>query len=381
MQDNKYYYDEQIKNYFYERHLHSFIKTKDKLENTELNTLLALLTKPALTDIAKRLDIRGYSKLGKDKLVELISDSQKSNISDILKELSYKELIFLKTLLKDDYNMYNFNIENLTQIGGLSALGLLYKVCINDSFYLIIPSDTKESIKKLSNNSSYMKELKSKSQATNYIDGIMNKYGMILAGDLYKLIVDPNSTVFNKDDLDFYIDYIFRSYEAFTEVNCLVHPYIFSPEDLYEELKVRQTIQYNFDDIDNLIALGENITSSFGSEISELKELLIKNKIKKADADLLITELIFYIKNDLGTQSIVDLVNERGLKVKKEDESDLITAIANVYNNTGIWTLKGLTPIELSSRRATIIKKDKEPGRNDPCPCNSGKKYKKCCGK
>ena len=21
-----------------------------------------------------------------------------------------------------------------------------------------------------------------------------------------------------------------------------------------------------------------------------------------------------------------------------------------------------------------------DPGRNDPCPCGSGKKYKKCCG-
>ena len=27
----------------------------------------------------------------------------------------------------------------------------------------------------------------------------------------------------------------------------------------------------------------------------------------------------------------------------------------------------------------TIVK-DKEPGRNDLCPCGSGKKYKKCCG-
>ena len=25
------------------------------------------------------------------------------------------------------------------------------------------------------------------------------------------------------------------------------------------------------------------------------------------------------------------------------------------------------------------IKVDKQPGRNDPCPCGSGKKYKKCC--
>ena len=26
-------------------------------------------------------------------------------------------------------------------------------------------------------------------------------------------------------------------------------------------------------------------------------------------------------------------------------------------------------------------KKAKKPGRNDPCPCGSGKKYKKCCGR
>jgi uncharacterized protein YecA (UPF0149 family) len=25
------------------------------------------------------------------------------------------------------------------------------------------------------------------------------------------------------------------------------------------------------------------------------------------------------------------------------------------------------------------IKADDTPGRNDPCPCGSGKKYKKCC--
>ena len=27
------------------------------------------------------------------------------------------------------------------------------------------------------------------------------------------------------------------------------------------------------------------------------------------------------------------------------------------------------------------IRKPKKVGRNDPCPCGSGLKYKKCCGK
>lgn len=38
---------------------------------------------------------------------------------------------------------------------------------------------------------------------------------------------------------------------------------------------------------------------------------------------------------------------------------------------------KELYKIEKSSR--TIVKPPKV-GRNDPCPCGSGKKYKKCCG-
>jgi hypothetical protein len=36
--------------------------------------------------------------------------------------------------------------------------------------------------------------------------------------------------------------------------------------------------------------------------------------------------------------------------------------------------------IESAYRRSKTVIKEKTPGRNDPCPCGSGKKYKKCCG-
>ncbi len=32
-------------------------------------------------------------------------------------------------------------------------------------------------------------------------------------------------------------------------------------------------------------------------------------------------------------------------------------------------------------KRDNIVVGTKAPGRNEPCPCGSGKKYKKCCGK
>ena len=31
--------------------------------------------------------------------------------------------------------------------------------------------------------------------------------------------------------------------------------------------------------------------------------------------------------------------------------------------------------------QAPYVRKEAKIGRNDPCPCGSGKKYKKCCGK
>jgi len=33
------------------------------------------------------------------------------------------------------------------------------------------------------------------------------------------------------------------------------------------------------------------------------------------------------------------------------------------------------------TKKVDPIRADRQPGRNDPCPCGSGKKYKNCCGK
>lgn len=37
--------------------------------------------------------------------------------------------------------------------------------------------------------------------------------------------------------------------------------------------------------------------------------------------------------------------------------------------------------IEKEYKESKIVRNENKIGRNDPCPCGSGKKYKKCCGK
>ena len=45
------------------------------------------------------------------------------------------------------------------------------------------------------------------------------------------------------------------------------------------------------------------------------------------------------------------------------------------------FTEEELKKFYKEQKESTTIRKPKKIGRNDPCPCGSGKKYKKCCGK
>ena len=46
-----------------------------------------------------------------------------------------------------------------------------------------------------------------------------------------------------------------------------------------------------------------------------------------------------------------------------------------------IYSEEELKKLYKEQKESTTIRKEKKIGRNDSCPCGSGKKYKKCCGK
>jgi uncharacterized protein len=52
----------------------------------------------------------------------------------------------------------------------------------------------------------------------------------------------------------------------------------------------------------------------------------------------------------------------------------------NTYGEA-LWAVYDLREIwrSIGARVVQVIREEK-PGRNDPCSCGSGKKYKKCCG-
>ena len=47
----------------------------------------------------------------------------------------------------------------------------------------------------------------------------------------------------------------------------------------------------------------------------------------------------------------------------------------------GIFSIEKRKEIQKAYRESTMVRNENKVGRNDACPCGSGKKYKKCCGK
>ena len=83
----------------------------------------------------------------------------------------------------------------------------------------------------------------------------------------------------------------------------------------------------------------------------------------------------------LGTENNPAVVRVKTKKRMKE--------VASVFEKNG-WTYKidlqpdkeeDISDLEILESWPKPVAAEKKVGRNEPCPCGSGSKYKRCCGK
>jgi len=85
-----------------------------------------------------------------------------------------------------------------------------------------------------------------------------------------------------------------------------------------------------------------------------------------------LTAIVALTDDDTGKPSLSMFSEDGRPSVSERRLDDLGAAIWATYDLRQLW--KSLGP------RTEALRKAPEPGRNDPCPCGSGKKYKKCHG-
>ena len=83
---------------------------------------------------------------------------------------------------------------------------------------------------------------------------------------------------------------------------------------------------------------------------------------------------------ELDEVTVVTLAYDKALLYK-----NMVDAKADWLYNLPMWdeifTEEQKKTLYMEQKKSGTVIKGKKIGRNDPCPCGSGKKYKYCCGK
>lgn len=65
--------------------------------------------------------------------------------------------------------------------------------------------------------------------------------------------------------------------------------------------------------------------------------------------------------------------------LKEERRFELLTRAFGTFGEDDDYVDDDFEPFAPTRKLGTVVRTEKKVGRNDPCPCGSGKKYKKCC--
>lgn len=263
-----------------------------------------------------------------------------------------------------------------------------------------------------------------------YFDAFANLYGIVPLYRALRIIQKQNPKLgLTEEQFLAFVDQLENEHhfyaivaedEAYTDVpkttpmkRDLVSEYLYALDegyfDEYCDLKEEQADKPFFiPEKEELLKYADDDYFEKTQESDALRNYL-KKVMKMELADDVLEELILSIRlGDGNIDSALDTLQYFGRNIyfpSKKEVMEFIDLYLRLSDNTRMHGNRGFTPNELSLRIGLPPKpvpfgrglgkeptddlsfppvfptKKAKPGRNDPCPCGSGKKYKHCCGK
>lgn len=396
-----------------------------------LSTCLTSFTKEDLIDIGTQhgLDIKKSWK--KDKMLKEVCDAilNPETFQRNISRLSEKEIeAFEKAMNSIEY--YLLSPHEYILFDALYNWGYALITMDNE---VIVSSDIEELYKEINN-----KEFKKSRKYINWINQsifyLQSYYGCAPISIVLKLVNAKKTIRMNEEQLTHFLT-------DFNDRVTLIGDYVIANELVeagdYEEFMLWQgkDKDYYIPPEDEIAYLYEHKfykPSKYDFEMIRFMETICENHYDAIMAEQIIQRMIY---NEESLQDIIDeLENADVLFREEKDIREFITLFNDLWNNTRLLANKGHTPLEIASslpirtdKKPTIVPvrseaakllaeskeeleqkgvhidlestaqnmnvfdvskngeisyvREKKVYPNDPCPCGSGKKFKKCCGK
>lgn len=417
---------------FFEEEMYRFSKEEFEKKVYFFSKRKAIKAKPEYTleEILNKKTAGSLKSIAKLNLIQKVySFKKKEVISILLTELIKKQRIEaalisvdskeLKEIIKiSEVDKFECTAMYIMELGFFVDIGIIYLYYHEDKFFLVMPTEIKEIVKEIYN-PSFIKAQKRIELLSNYLCACSNLYGLIEVKEFIKIFNSQNSPKTNtKEIFDFFAIHKNYSNDIDDDDCFLWDGYIVACDlqsDGFEGYTFKEPdvegIQYLIEATEGkpryiptkkeLLKYAESCYYEKTKYTNKLQEL-IYDCIDEVDvAEEVVDTICMLATLDAEITNIMHVLEKFEIEFyDEEDYDEFLQIIVDLKNNSRIRENKGYTPEEMMKMSEKVFSSDiadnvipfnvfreakvnqsQKVGRNDPCPCGSGKKHKKCCGK
>lgn len=351
-----------------------------KYKNKQLTTLMNQMTVKELHWIKHDFKLIGTSKLNKQALIDRIIEVYSETLPRFFNYISYSQLGILLECIKHG-GIVQYKNQNVDEIRILNYLGLLFPVTKEETVYLVIPNLLDEWLRQVN-----IDKLKDKAIQTDtikqYFMGIVNLYGLYPLNHFIELYQEQNQVTLDKQEFFDLINF-FDTYEDYFQIlgNQYVYHHIISKQFVFYmgEIRKRTDLDYCSLSRQHILKASQEYYVEKTVEYEKLTQYFTKKLKNKREATELSRLLYFQAISGQKMQGVINQISQHYEFKSIEDVNELIPLYMELCNNSHQWLIKGHIPNQLRQPISPKAVKNHQVGRNDPCPCGSGKKYKHCC--
>lgn len=345
-------------------------------------------TKSELDNIRKRLAIANASSLKKAELLELLMTKIPEYVKYVCLQLDSERFqILMKIARKGGYIPAPKMEDN--QLRHLRETGFIYCGTLYEEKVLAMPNEVIDMFLTIENDLEVHATVKRNTEWIKLTNGLLYYYGTLSSMQLVRFVEQ-----YSKHNIDIkqFFDIIenANSYKKgfYTSGYEFSNYRVFDPEQVLKEHRMRNDLEFYPFTKEQLLTAGEYDFVEKNKSYMQMVHFLTTNfEMGQTEADSLVEECVYATRIGHGPNEVLSFLSEILEFESMDTLKALMDKLVELMNNTREWFLKGHTSMELLPNKdvlplpLNVDKKERKVGRNEPCPCGSGKKYKKCCGR
>lgn len=368
---------------------------------TSLPDILQDLTKVRLASLASACNLPGRSKMKKQELIDALTAymTDAEHLQSALLITGGLEWKLFESLLRQP--VLQNNLILFEHYWYLMNRGLVFTYFSNGQLYVVLPDEIRSAYAQL-DNANFHQQRMSVQLVNEYILALTHLYGAIKPDKLIEIYNSQNSEPLDKEQFMRLFEKLISRNQSYAKAKgYIVDSYLWpeeSPGELEQLLLQMKGKPQYIPKREELLKYADEDYFEMTPQLIKLKAYILKEICRDAEmVEHLIDDIQLACTMQAASGDLIFEFERRGLKFQSMEQADIVVALMNdVYNHTRLWIYGGHTPVEMNrisgnvelrsaNRQLSPLNKNQvsvtKIGRNEPCPCGSGFKYKKCCGK